>query len=102
MKRGEKDALSLVSDSVRARVSPLLEIVERTDRRKTIGAHLDTAFRGLAEAVRGFGRCFIDVREITSDGTAAAAEVFLRAASRGIVFTPVTSVSRAADVAAAL
>jgi hypothetical protein len=100
VKRGEKAALRLLSDSVCARVTPLLEIVERTN--KTLDAHLNTAFEGLAEAVGVFGRCFIDTREIALDGAAAAAEVFRRAASRGIVFTPVTGVSRTADAAAAL
>lgn len=100
VKRGEKAALSLLSDFARARVSPLLEIVERTNN--TVDAHLNTAFRGLAEAVRGFGRCFIDTREIAPDGAAAAAEVFRRATNRAIVFTPVTGISRTADVTAAL
>jgi hypothetical protein len=101
VKRGEKAALSLLSATVRAKVTPLLEIVERTD--KELGPHLDTAFKGLADAARGFKRCFLDAREIASDGSAAAAEVFRRAASSGIVFTPVTGISRtAADVAAAL
>ena len=99
VKRAEKAALRLLSTSIRAKVTPLLEIVERTD--KALDAHLDTAFNGLAVAVSGFNRCFIDTREIKPDGHAGAEAVFQRAAACGVVFTPVTGISRTADVAAA-
>lgn len=100
VKRGEKRALRLLSSSVRTRVTPLLEIVERTD--KPMASHLDNTFKDLANAVRPFGRCFIDAREIESDGPAAAEEVFTRATASGIVFAPVTGISRTSDVAAAM
>lgn len=100
VKRGEKAALQLLSGSVRAKITPLLEIVERKD--KPLDAHLKNAFRGLATSASGFSRCFIDARELAPDGPAVAAEVFQRATDDGIAFTPVTGVSRTADLEAAL
>jgi hypothetical protein len=100
VKRGEKRALALMSPALQPRVTPLLEIVERKD--KEVDAHLTTAFKDLAESVRPYSRCFLDVREIEPDGPAAAEEVYGRAEALGIVFTPVTGISRTADVAAAL
>lgn len=44
----------------------------------------------------------MDTREIKSDGDEAATDVFRRASEAGIVFIPVTGISRTADVAAAL
>jgi len=101
VKRGEKAALREIPPGLRLRISPLMEIVERTDK-PTIAQHLDTAFKGLAESLQLYSRCFLDAREIASDGPAAAEEVFDRANSAGIVFTPVTGVTRTEDVAAAL
>lgn len=100
VKRGEKAALQQISPNVRERITPFLEIVQRTD--KPIAAHLNTAFQRLAQSVRSYPRCFLDAREIAPDGPEAALEVFRRASSAGIVFTPVTGISRTADVAAAL
>ncbi len=103
VKRGEKRALRSISPSLRLRITPLLEIVERRpDKAPTVDVHLDTAFKGLADSVRPYSRCFLDTREVAPDGPAAAAEVFRRASAGGIVFTPVTGPSRTADVAAAL
>lgn len=99
-KRGEKSALRLLSASIASKVTPLLEIVARTD--KEVSDHLDTAFKDLADAVQLFCRSFIDTREIASDGPAAAGAAFQRAASDGIVFTPVTGISRTVDVSAAM
>lgn len=100
VKRGEKRALRELSQKVRTRVTPLLEIVERTD--KNIVDHLDTAFKGLADAVQLFDRCFIDVWELERDGPAAAKEVFDLASGCGMNYTPVTGISRSADVDAAM
>lgn len=100
IKRGEKRALGLLSRQIWTRTTPLLEIVERTGRE--LGDHLRLAFNGLAEAVYPFDRCFIDCHEIAPDGPAAAAAVFERGASKGIRFTPVTGISRSADVTAAM
>jgi hypothetical protein len=100
VKRGEKATLQLLSESVRTKITPLFEIVERKD--KPLDNHLNNMFRGLAIAVSGFRRCFIDARELAPDGPAVAAEVFRRATSDGIAFTPVTGVSRTADVESAL
>jgi hypothetical protein len=68
----------------------------------TIEKHLNTAFKDLAASVRPYSRCFLDAREIAPDGPAVALEVFQRASNEGIVFTPVTGISRNADVTAAL
>lgn len=100
IKRGEKKALAAIEPSVRQRITPLLEIVERTD--KQLDAHLKTTFRDLADSVEPYSRCFLDAREIAPDGPVAAEEVFNRASSAGIVFTPVTGITRSADVTAAL
>ena len=100
IKRGEKKALQAIEDPIRQRITPLLEIVERTD--KALDEHLKTAFKDLADSVRPYSRCFLDAREIAPDGPAAAAEVFQQASSAGIAFTPVTGITRSADVAAAL
>lgn len=100
IKRGEKAALREIAPGIRLHVSPLLEIVERT--KPTIGEHLNTAFKGLADSLQLYSRCFLDAREIAPDGPSAAEEVFNRAYEAGIQFTPVTGVTRTADVAAAL
>jgi len=103
VKRGEKAALLALAAPLCSRITPLLEIVERkADKAPNIGKHLDTAFKDLAGSVTPFGRCFLDAREIATDGSAAAAEVFQRAAAAGMVFAPVTGLSRTADVAAAM
>ena len=102
-KRGEKRALPAVSDALRPYITPFFEIVERNeDKAATIEAHLDTTFKGLAAAVGPYRRCFLDVREIAPDGSGAAAAAFERAANEGMVFTPVTGISRRTDIAAAL
>ena len=100
VKRGEKSALGAVAPSLRPRITPLLEIVERTQTE--IDSHLNTAFKGLSENLTGYPRCFLDTHEIEGDGPATAAAVFRRATEAGISFTPVTGVTRTVDVAAAL
>lgn len=103
VKRGEKKALTEISPTLRRRVTPLLEIVERKeDKAPTVKKHLDTAFAKLAESVAPYSRCFLDAREIEQDGPPAAAAVFERAAVEGITFTPVTGISRSYDVGPAL
>jgi hypothetical protein len=101
VKVGEKRALQGISPLLRSRMTPLLEIVERKTS-STLNAHLVTAFKNLAETVRPYSRCFLDAREIADDGQKGAAEVFQRAVNAGIVFTPVTGISRVVDVAPAL
>jgi hypothetical protein len=101
VKLGEKKALQRVAAATRSRITPLLEIVERKSG-KRLRAHLDTAFKDLATTTHLYARCFLDAREITPDGQAGAAEVFQRASDAGIVFTPVTGVTRRVDVAPAL
>lgn len=100
-KLGEKKALQLISTDVQKRVTPLLEIVARTEK-PTVAAHLDTAFKDLAESVQPYPRCFLDAREIAADGPSAAEEVFRRANAAGMSFTPVTGITRSVDTAAAL
>jgi hypothetical protein len=103
VKLNEKKALGCISSTLQPRITPLLEIVKRKpEKAATVDAHLNTAFKNLANNVRAYPRCFLDAREIAADGAAAAAEVFRRASSEGIMFTPVTGISRTADVAAAL
>ena len=101
VKRGEKAALASLRSNIQQRVVPLLEVVERTQS-KTVDEHLETSFRGLAASVQGFRRCLLDVRELEPEGSLAADSAFGRAAAEGISFTPVTGISRTADVASAL
>lgn len=100
IKRGEKRALTAIAPSIRERIIPMLEIVQRTE--KSLDDHLDTAFKDLVSSLSPYARCFLDAREIAPDGPAGAQAVFSRAAAAGIIFTPVTGFSRSADVAAAL
>lgn len=100
VKQGEKAALSRVASARVPRITPLLEIVERKE--KGIDKHIETAFKGLSGAVSAYPRCFIDTREIAPDGPAAAHAVFSRAKAAGLVFTPVTGISRTVDVVPAL
>jgi hypothetical protein len=101
VKRGERKALRRISPTYHSRIIPLLEIVKRKPG-KTIREHLDAAFTDLSDTVRPYPRCLIDAREIAADGQAGADEVFRRAAAEGLVFTPVTGVSRTVDVSAAI
>lgn len=101
LKRGEKRALTLLSRTVKSRITPFLEIVERSSD-KTFEQHLQTSFKDFFEAVSGFHRCFIDTREIAPDGPDGAEAVFQWAADTGISFTPVTGISRSVDLEAAL
>jgi len=103
VKRGEKRALRSIAPSFQQRITPLLEIVERKgDPAPTIDAHLATALKDLADSVRPYPRCFLDTRELAPDGPTVAAELFAQASAANILFTPVTGISRTADVAAAL
>lgn len=103
VKRGEKKALQDITASVRSRITPLFEIVEWNHKNvPTIDKHLETAFRDLDEAARRYTRCLLDARELEPAGFSAAAAVFEKAAAAGITFTPVTGLSRTADIASAL
>ncbi|MDP2316300.1 MAG: hypothetical protein Q8P41_25605 [Pseudomonadota bacterium] len=111
VKTAEKAAMYKLPASVAARVTPLLEIVVRKEvpesRTKpaylpSVDEHLDKAFKGLRKAVNSFNRYFLDCREIAADGHQAAVSVFESASRLGTPFIPVTSISRNADVAAAL
>jgi hypothetical protein len=102
-KRGEKRALRSVSAGLCSRITPLIEVVERAGpSSQSLDAHLNTAFKDLSNSVSSFTRCFLDAREMVADGPQAADEVFKRAVADGIRFTPVTGISRTADVNAAL
>jgi len=103
VKRGEKQALRLISSTLQPMITPFLEIVERKAE-KSLGLtqHINNAFKDLAESVEPYSRCFLDTREIAPDGPPAALEVFQRATDDGLIFTPVTGISRTVDVAAAL
>lgn len=105
VKRGEKQALAKIATKLKQRITPLLEIVERKkngDTLPSVDKHLSTSFRDLASSLDGYARCLLDLREIAPDGRPAAAEAFRRASSEGISFTPVTGISRTADVDLAL
>lgn len=103
VKRGEKAALQSISPALAPRITPLLEIVERKpDKAPTLAGHLQSAFKGLADAVRPFGRFLLDTREIEPDGTAGALAAFSLASTTGTPFTPVTGISRSVGIAAAL
>jgi len=102
VKRGEKAALRGLPSAIRSRITPLLEIVERKpDKTPTLNAHLNNAFKDLAETAQRYARCFLDTREIAPDGVAAALDTYRRASAAGIVFAPVTGISRASDTVVA-
>lgn len=100
LKRGEKAALRALPDEMCARVTPLLEVVERKEKDPTL--HLNSAFSGLSRSVGRYAGCFLDLRELAPDGPQAAATAFQQAEEAGVVFTPVTGMSRNVDVEAAL
>lgn len=104
VKRGEKGALRLIRPDLRLTITPLLEIVEwkENESKPRLSDHLDTAFKNLAESVQGYPRCFLDARELATQGQVAAEEVFERAISDGIPLIPVTGISGRDDVLAAL
>ena len=101
LKRGEKQALSHISPGLRQYVVPLLEVVKRTQA-PTVEKHLATGFKDLASSLAGYSRCLLDVREIETDGPYGASEAFSRAEAEGIPFTPMTGISRTADVPPAI
>lgn len=101
LKRGEKKALQLLAPTIRARMTPLLEIVEMNGA-KPLAEHLKTSFADLGPSVASLPRYFLDAREIAPEGPAGAAAVFQTAVALGVPFAPVTGISRTADVAPAL
>ena len=101
VKRGEKKALSMVPGVLRGRVIPLLDVVENPEG-KSLDQHLGTAFGGLHSSLVGYPKCFIDAREIEDDDPDATAMVLRRAQLEGMHVTPVTGISRANGVSAAL
>ena len=101
VKRGEKKALAAIDPALRRHVTPLMEIVELQGK-KTVDGHLATSFGDLRSNLQGYDRCLLDVRELEAQGSVAAEAAFARASDEAISFTPVTGLSRTADVAAAL
>ncbi len=107
VKRGEKKALRHLRTETKRHITPLLEIIERRPKGKqqiipTLEVHVANAFVNLKESLSEITRCFLDVRELAADGPDAAKCVFDLAVHHGIAFTPVTGLSRSADVLAAL
>lgn len=104
-KRGEKHALGNLAPAVRSALTPLMEVPElvtkNPGKKKTLPEHLTTTVKDLAKAV-GSQQCFIDLRELAPLGAAAAASAFSAVANAGVIFVPVTGITRSADVAAAL
>ena len=102
VKRGEKASLKAL-EPFHSRITPLMEIVERKESiSPTVGDHLNTSFKNLAESLQLYPMCFLDLREIAPDGASAAATAFQRAKDEGIAFVPVTGVTRNVDVSAAM
>lgn len=106
VKRGEKAALADINSSLRQHITPLLEIVElgkdKNGKEKKVDDHLATSFQMLASSLWGYDRCLLDLRELADQGRDAANQAFERAAADSISFTPVTGISRDADVEAAV
>lgn len=103
VKRGEKKALQLIAANLRASIVPLMEIVEhKQEKSPTLEKHLATAFQDFAATMQPYSRFLLDSKEIATDGPNAATAVYKLAAAAGMAFTPVTGVSRSADVSAAL
>ncbi len=100
-KRGEKAALRSIAPACRQQITPLIEVVERKNG-KSLDNHLQTAFEHLAESLSTYERCFIDPRELSADGPPAISQVYQRASLAEIAFTPVTGISRLADIREAL
>ncbi len=101
VKRAEKHALSLIENLLTPHITPLLEVVSKQPG-AAIQDHLTTTFRDLAASVSGYPRCFLDTRELGDGDPGDPQAAFARAQSEGIAFTPVTGISRTADVVAAL
>ena len=101
VKRGEKQALARILPGLQQHMVPLLEIVARNSG-STVDEHLTRSFKNLASSLLGYPRCLLDVREIEADGQTGANKAFSRAFTEGISFTPVTGISRTADVAGAV
>ncbi len=108
VKPAEKRSLPQLDPIILPKITPLFEIVERKDKPGKPGSkpapakHLATAFKGFAEAVENLDRYFLDCREIDQDGPPVISDAFAEAATIGVPFTPVTSISRSNDVAPAL
>ena len=100
-KRGEKHALSSIAPPMQAKITPLIEVVEIADG-KMLQEHLETAFRDLAESVQRYPRCFLDPRELGESDAVASDAMFRHARQRGIDFTPVTGISRGAQISVAI
>ena len=96
VKRGEKRALLDIHTGLKQQITPLLEIVELTDD-KTLTKHLDTAFSNLADSIRLYPRVFLDCRELQPEYPQSSGDVFRRASTEGIIFIPVTGISRNGD-----
>lgn len=92
IKDNEKRALESLGATCPGAFTPLLEVVERKDR--TFAAHLDTTFNRLAQSLTGHTPCFLDARELASDGNPGANAVFARADSEGIDYVPVVGLTR--------
>ena len=97
LKAGEKDALAILSSTIKQRITPILQVVERVGP-KPIDKHIETAFKKILPAVTGLSRFFIDPMEIASAGPPAAKSVFAECAKLGVPFTPVAAPSRPSNL----
>jgi hypothetical protein len=94
IKDNEKRALVLLGAAHASKFTPLLEVVER--KGKSLADHIDTTFKRLANSVEDWAGCFLDARELSSDGDPGAEAVFSRADSEGINYVPVVGLTRTA------
>lgn len=102
-KRAEKYALTRIDKRFHQRIRPLFEIIARNPEKvNSVTEHLKSVFKNLAVCAKPYGRCFLDAREIAPDGEEAANEAFSLAVDYLLKFTPVTGVTRAADVPAVM
>ena len=107
LKRAEKAALGFLAETITTHVTPLLEIVEMpkdtpSGKSKALDRHLTNAFRRLKESVLPLKRYFLDAREIAAVGAVGAERAIEEAVQLGVPFTPVTGISRTADITASL
>lgn len=100
LKQGEKIGLSKVDSVLRPGLTPLFEIVKR--KATPLDAHLKKSFKKLDLATQGYKRVFVDAGELEPDGEAGARRAFEEAKNTGLLFTPVTRMSRDAETNAAL
>jgi hypothetical protein len=95
LKRAEKSALTHLDSTIKGKIVPLFEVVERRPER-TLEEHLSLAFSGLGDSLEGISAWFLDTREIEADGEPAARRAFELARGFASRLVPVTALHRGA------